>query len=211
MDPSRIRGDCLLSTSRPGLRRRVVARAFLGVLPPLFLAASALPSQLSSQANPGWRTATTIAFGGLGCWAAGLASSEATREAEREGSRGPVVLISTLGGCVGGGYVGWRTGKEVDSLLADGRELPTGLRRGAQLGTVLAGATLGSLIGLIPASQQEGERTRIVATWALAGAAAGAVAQVILNGYLDPDRSAPSLDLGWSPERGFFFARVYRF
>jgi 3-hydroxy-3-methylglutaryl CoA synthase len=92
--------------------------------------------------------------------------------------------------------VGLKIGREADSLLARGEALPTGLRRGVQLGTVLTGASLASLVSLLPASQREGQKTETILYFSIGGALVGAIVQAILNDRLDPDRSVPSIQVG---------------
>jgi hypothetical protein len=180
-------------------------------VPFLFLLAVSFPPlQLSAQTESFWAWPTTVGFTGFGCWAGYLGTSAAYSEAEQEGSRGLSVLVGTIGGCSAGIYLGSQLGKAADARLADGEELPTGLRRGVQLGTVLTGATLASLISLLPASQREGHRTEIVLSFSAAGAVVGAIAQAILNDRLYPGRNGPSIQVGKTWDGKTFVSVAFR-
>lgn len=173
------------------------------------LATSLGCSTLHAQAEPHWAVPTTIGFGGLGCAAGYLLGSETVEVAEWGSARTPSVTLATIGGCLAGALLGERTGREADERLAAGEELPAGLRRGVQLGTVLTGATLGTLISFIPAGQSENHKNAIVATYALAGAAVGFVVQASLNHCLDSGRSISSLSLGRAPGGGLAFGLTF--
>ena len=188
------------------------ARYFLaGVTPGLLLAASFPPCYLSAQSEMHWVLPTTIGYGGLGCAAGYLLASEAAKQADRGGARVLSGGLGAIGGCWLGGRIGRAAGKEADALLADGQELPTGLRRGVQFGTVLTGATLATLVSFIHVSSQEGRDAEIITIYALAGAALGSLTQLALNRHLYPNKSPPTLLLQRGPARGVAFSVVYRF
>jgi hypothetical protein len=147
----------------------------------------------------------------LGCWTGYLAASEALKEARGLGRLEPSLGVATIGGCIVGGYLGHRTGKEIDRLLAAGEELPTGLRRGAQLGTVLTGASVASLVALIPARNRQGRRTEIVAFSALGGAVAGGIVQVFINDRLNPAGDGPSVTVFQGVDGGIQVGLLIRF
>ena len=180
-----------------------------GFVPLLIISAGGICSPLYSQDTHSWENQTTFGYGGLGCWAGYLLGSELLAEAELEGATGPSILATPLRGCVAGGYVGRSTGREADTLLADGEELPKGLRRGIQLGTVLAGATLASGISLIHASQQEGRKTEIVAAYSLVGAVIGAAVQIAINDRLQPAQGPLPFRVGRTPDGGVSLAFSY--
>jgi hypothetical protein len=70
---------------------------------------------------------------------------------------------------------------------------------------------LTSLLGLLHASQREGKRTVVVASWALAGGVLGAVAQMALNPRLHPAQARSSVYLRANPSGRLFFGLKYRF
>jgi hypothetical protein len=158
-----------------------------------------------------WEVPTTLGFGGLACWVGYLAGVELVDQAQRSGDMEPSVLVATAGACLGGALLGRRIGKEADVRLSEGEEVSTTLRRGVQLGTVLSGATLTSLLGLVHASQREGEKTGVVAAWAIAGGALGAVAQIALNPRLHPASGGYSISLRTGPAGRMLFGLKYRF
>lgn len=165
----------------------------------LFAAALAIAptfSPLRAQTEPFWEYPTTAGFMGLGCWAGYLGGTEAKNQADYSSGSASLVLVSVIGGCVSAAYLGRKVGREVDRLLAAGEELPTGYRRGAQLGTVLTGAFVASLFALIPASSRKGQKTETVLLFSAGGAVAGGIVQALLNHRLDPDEAEPSIQLG---------------
>jgi len=166
---------------------------------------------LHGQDRMSWKSLTTVGYGGFGCGAGYLLAKEAAREAFDRGNRGSVAAIGAIGGCLAGGRIGRTLGREVDAKLALGEELPTGMRRGVQLGTVLTGATAGTLLSLLVAMSRDDGKTGLVVGGALIGAAAGFVAQLSLNEQLRPAGSPPSLTLGIGPAGGLSVAAVYRF
>jgi hypothetical protein len=150
--------------------------------------------------------ATSVGYAGLGCGAGYVAASEAIRAAENRGERTPLggigglgVTLGTLAGCGLGLRIGLNLGREADSLLARGEALSPGRRHGVQLGTVLAGATLGTLLSFFPVSRQDGRNAEIIAIWALAGAALGGILQLAWNRHLYPRRTTPTLQLVIDP------------
>ena len=186
--------------------KTIFAVLLCGILPSL-----GMPSTTSAQAEPYWAIPATIGFGGLGCWAGYLAASEALRQNLDHGLRAPSRVSATLAGCAGGGYIGHRTGAEIDRLLAKGEELTTGQKRGAQLSTVLTGAFVASSVALITSVKQEGRRTRTVSLSALGGALAGGTVQVLINDRLDPVRDGPFVTVAPATIGGVHVAVVYRF
>jgi hypothetical protein len=178
----------------------------------VFLLVAGLPLQsLSAQAKTRWVIPTTIGYGGLGCFAGYLVAAEAIRMADDWGTGGERALIGAIGGCLGGGYIGRALGREVDRVLEDGGELTTSQRRGVQLGTVLAGATLATLVSFIHVSQQDGRDTEILTTYALAGAVLGFGVQLALNDDLDPHRAFPSTRLVIGVQERISIGLAYRF
>ena len=196
-----------MTDPRPGALTALLIATLLG----------GAPIPLSAQVKEFWAPATAIGFGGLGCGAGHLIVSEAARDRENTGRVRTAGILSnlgplgTLGGCFLGAYIGWRLGAEADELLEEGLELSTGTRRGVRLGTVLAGATVGTLISLIPASTHDGRKTEITVTYALVGAGLGAVFQLALNRRLYPKESPPDLQLGLGAEGGLSVGLAYRF
>jgi hypothetical protein len=188
---------------------RVFSNAVLVPLVVLLLSPN-LPS-LSAQGRTHWVIPATVGYGGLGCAAGYVATTEAIRMARDQGGLAPLRALGTALGCWSGARVGFGTGAEADSLLGQGQRLETSHRRGVQLGTVLAVVTLGSLVSLIPVGRQDGRNAEIITTYALVGAAAGAVLQVALNRYLFPRGSPPAPRAGVTPEGGFAFGVVCRF
>ena len=185
--------------------------AFLG----LFLLSLLLGEGLSGQKKTSWALATSLGYGGLGC-AAGYAGGREARRAsagriDYRSFQTAGVTALTIGGCWLGARGGLTLGREADSTLAGGDELSTGARRGVQLGTVLAGATLATLISFIPASMEDGSDLPIITRFALSGAAVGALSLFLLNGDLYPEKSPPSLQLGRGKEGGLAFWIVHRF
>ena len=89
--------------------------------------------------------------------------------------------------------------------------MTVGHRRGVQLGTVLAGATLATLVSFIHVSVQEGRDAEIITTYALAGAVVGALVQVGLNRRLYPPAEAPAPIMGVSPGGGLLLGAILRF
>ncbi|MFH1762723.1 MAG: hypothetical protein ABIF09_00900 [Gemmatimonadota bacterium] len=188
------------------------ARALLACVSAGLLLAASLPAcPLSAQSEAHWELPATIGYGGLGCAAGYLLASEAAKAADWNEARTSSAGLGAIGGCWLGWRIGRATGREADALLADGQELPTGLRRGVQFGTVLTGATLATLVSFIHVSIQEGRDAEIITTYALAGAAVGAVVQLAMNKHLYPDKSPPTLQLGRGPAGGVAVGVVYRF
>lgn len=89
--------------------------------------------------------------------------------------------------------------------------MTVGHRRGVQLGTVLAGATLATLVSFIHVSVQEGRDAEIITTYGLAGAVVGALVQVGLNRRLYPPAEAPAPIMVVSPGGGLFLGAILRF
>jgi hypothetical protein len=185
------------------------------LLLPFLLLFHPQPRSLSAQEETSWILPTTIGYGGLGCGGGYLATSEAIKAAEAQGDRSQIgslgIALGTLGGCWIGIRLGHRTGAEADSLLAVGEALAAGHRRGVQFGTVLAGATLGTLLSFFHVSAQTGRDAEIITTYALAGAAAGALVQVLVNRRLYPQDSPSSLHLARGREGGVLLGLVFRF
>lgn len=188
---------------------------FSAVIFPWLLLALPLPQEpLHGQTKTHWVIPTTIGYGGVGFAAAYLALSEAAREAERQGdpdySWGAIPLAA-LASYLVGGRLGYRLGAEVDSLLAEGIPPSPRQRRGVQLGAVLAGATVGALVSLFPRSVSDGSDARITATWALSGAAVGAILLVVGNKHLNPGNVGIESHFEVAPTGGLGFGFAYRF
>jgi hypothetical protein len=188
--------------------RRCLLLGVLGITSGFLLAAMVTPRCVSAQSKVRWDVPTTLGFGGLGCAAGHLVAHEATRDSA---GRRPVDLISTGLGCFLGGAAGHRLGLEVDAFLARGERVPTEMRRGVQLGTVLTGATLATLISFLHITFEEGRDAEIITTYALTGGALGALAQLALNRHLHPQKASPSLQLQGSPAGGVSLSVRYRF
>lgn len=180
--------------------------ALLAVL----LLASACHHSLSAQSRTHWVVPTTFGFGSLGCAAGYVAAAEGIKQADERGLQAPAKVAGLLAGCFLGFKVGYDLGSEADSLLAQGEPLETGKRRGVQLGTVLSGATLGSLVAFAAApSRGEGRRGKIVGVGALAGAALGLVVQIANNDGLYPG-SPPEVGLAVGPDGRVVLGVVFR-
>ena len=165
---------------------------------------------LRAQDKTHWALPTTIGYGGIACAMGYLAGVEVDRGAATEGVNFFPASLS-IGACLGGLRIGLAVGRKADNLLAEGEALGRGHRRGVQLGTVLAGSTLGGLLSFIHVSVQEGRDAEIHATYALGGAGAGLLAQILLNDHLDPRGPPPVLELGAGPEGGVSFGFAFRF
>ena len=156
----------------------------------LLLVSLLLPSRsLPAQQPTRWVFPTTVGYAGAGAAVGYFMGELLAKEAEEGGLdalRTPGAAFSTLAGAWLGGRLGFSIGSEADSLLADGWELKTGHRRGVQLGTVLAGASVAGGVGLMHAGVLEDGKTRLVTTYAVGGAVLGALTQVLLNRYLYP-------------------------
>jgi hypothetical protein len=100
---------------------------------------------------------------------------------------------------------------EIDRLLANGEELATGIRRGAQLGTLLTGAFIASSVALLTSEKGEGRRTRAVGFSALGGAVAGGIVQIFINDRLDPARHGPSVSVAPGASGDVHVGIVFRF
>jgi len=199
-----------------GKSGRVGRLSVTSLLPLPFLLLFHPPSRsLSAQEETSWILPTTIGYGGLGCGGGYLATSEAIKAAEAQGDRTRIgafgIALGTLGGCWIGIRLGHRTGAEADSLLAVGEALAPGHRRGVQLGTVLAGATLGTLLSFIHVSTQTGRNAEIITTYALAGAAVGALVQALVNRRLYPQETPPAFHLASGREGGVLLGLGFRF
>ncbi len=181
-----------------------------------FFLISLFPGEgLSGQKKTSWALVTTAGYGGLGC-AAGYAVGREGRRAsagriDPRGFETAGVAALTIGGCWLGAMAGVTLGVAADSTLAAGDQLSTGARRGVQLGTVLAGATLATLISFIPASMEDGSDLPIVTTYALIGAAVGALSLFPLNPHLYPKGGTAALQLGRGQEGGLALGVIYRF
>ena len=184
------------------------------MVPCLLMAVAPSSTPLQAQTKTSWVIPTTIGYGGLGFAAVYLLAEEAAREAERRGepdySWGTVPLVA-LATYLVGGKIGYRIGEDADELLSEGRELTSLRRIGVQLGTVLAGATLGAAVSLIPRSISDQSDTRITATWALSGAAAGAIFQLLWNEHLYPSGLEIEPNLRALPSGRFLFGLTCRY
>lgn len=126
----------------------------------------------------------------MGYFVGKLAVQEATRDGRQAEFETPGAVMTAILGAWFGGRLGLSIGLEADSLLAEDKPLEPGHRRGVQLGTVLAGATVTSALGLLHATTLEDGKSRMVAAHALVGAALGAVVQWIGNDRLYPSGAA---------------------
>jgi hypothetical protein len=158
-----------------------------------------------------WKPYTTLGYGGLGCAAGFLLADEIQSERERMGRSLDLGFFAVIGGCAIGGGIGLKLGKDADTKLALGEELSEGMRRGVQLGTVLAGTSAGTALAYIPASQRDDGKTEVVLAGALLGTAVGFAVQLHLNKHLYPRRHPPRLTLGSGPGGGLSLAAVFRF
>ena len=192
---------------QPAERWLLLVLTFLGP----FLIQLSFPRALPAQKKTQWVLSTTMGYTGLGCAAGYLIARQTLGEQDRFFGEEGVDILTVMGACGAGGTVGLRLGLRVDSLLGRGLEPKPGTRRGVQFGTVLTGATLATLISFIHLGMTEDDETRIVATYALSGAAVGALAQLSLNRYLAPRLSPPALELGRGPEGGVAFGLRFRF
>ncbi|NNM03805.1 MAG: hypothetical protein HKO65_01780, partial [Gemmatimonadetes bacterium] len=75
----------------------------------------------------------------------------------------------------------------------------------------LTGATVGTLVSLLPANARDDGKNGVVAVGALAGATAGLITQLFLNHHLDPRKGRAGLSLAVQPSRGLSLGLVYRF
>ncbi|MGD2123497.1 MAG: hypothetical protein PVJ76_17215 [Gemmatimonadota bacterium] len=158
-----------------------------------------------------WEPITTLGYAGFGCGAGYLLADEVESEREMTGRSMDLGVFAVIGGCLIGGAIGLKLGGDVDEMLARGEEVPTATRRGVQLGTVLAGTTVGTLLAFLPASARDDGKTEVVVAGAIVGAAGGVIAQIALNKHLHPRRIPPALTLGAGPAGGISVAAVYRF
>lgn len=147
------------------------------------LAGTLLPSGLSAQTY--WRFPMTVGYGGLGVGVAAL-SSPGSASYDDFGLR-------VITGLAAGVVVGYVVGRLSDEALARGQDLGARRRWVVRLGTVLAGATVGTMAGgVITASENSssaGSDEAIFAGLALTGAVAGGAIQYLWDSKLWPAQS----------------------